>query len=346
MGLKNLKLSGTDGIREINPRKIFDKITLRGSIKNIWEPQAEALRDWHKKRTVNDVVIQMSTGGGKTLVGLMIAQSLLHELNRRVVYVVANNQLVEQTVNRANELAIKPASRYQFEWERQDEFLAAETFCITNYAAVFNGYSTFRDKEVAAFIFDDAHVAEANIRDRFTLTISPDSDAFLAIINLFRPHFANTCGVSKLEDISEGNPTSLLFVPMFAVWKHAQELRAILVDEDVPNDRNLKYVWNHVSDHLQLCCVIISARGIEISPPVIPLHTLPYFQDDVRRVYLTATLPSQASFARTFGLFNPEIVIPGGKSGDAQRLFLFASGETDEDQRNSTLSLIEGEKAV
>lgn len=345
MSLKNLKLSGTGGKREVNPRKIFDKITLRGSIKNIWEPQAEALRDWHKKRAINDVVIQMSTGGGKTLVGLMIAQSLLHELNRRVVYVVANNQLAEQTVNRANELAIKPASRYQFEWERQDEFLAAETFCITNYAAVFNGYSTFRDKDVGAFIFDDAHVAEANIRDRFTLTIPPDSDAFAAIVNLFRPHFANTCGVSKLEDVSEGNPTSLLFVPMFAVWKHAQELRAILVDEDVPNDRNLKYVWNHVSDHLQHCCVIISARGIEISPPVIPLHTLPYFQDDVRRVYLTATLPSQASFARTFGLFNPEIVSPGGKSGDAQRLFLFASGESDEDQRNSTLALIDGEKA-
>ncbi|MAX35779.1 MAG: hypothetical protein CME33_04325 [Gimesia sp.] len=345
MSLKNLKLSSSGGEREVHPRKIFDNITLRGSIKNIWDPQAEALRNWYKKRTIDDVVIEMNTGGGKTLVGLLIAQSLLHELNRRVVYVVANNQLVEQTIKRAHELAIKPASRYNFAWHRQDEFLAAETFCITNYAAVFNGYSTFKDKDIGAFIFDDAHVAEASIRDRFTLTITPDSVAFDKIVNLFKPHFSNTYGMSRLEDISEGSQTSLLFVPMYAVWKHAQELRNILVEVDVPNDKNLKYVWSHLSDHLQHCCVIISARGIEISPSVIPLHTLPYFQSDVRRVYLTATLPSQASFARTFGLLNPEVVTPGGKSGDAQRLFLFASGESDEDQRDATLSLIEDEKA-
>ncbi len=345
MSLKNLKLTGPATKRQSNPLKIFDKITLRGSIKNIWGPQTEALKEWHKKRTENDVVVQMNTGGGKTLVGLMIAQALLHELNRRVVYVVANNQLVEQTIERAKELAIKPASRYLFEWERKEAFQSAETFCITNYAAVFNGFSTFKDKDVGALIFDDAHVAETNIRDRFTLTIAPEADEFDQIIRLYRSHFANTVGVSKLEDIEEGNPNALLFVPMFAVWKHAQELRTILVDGGVAKDRNLKWVWSHLSDHLQHCCVIISARGIEISPPVIPLHTLPYFQGDVRRVYLTATLPSQASFARTFGLLDPTVVSPGGKSGDAQRLFLFASGETDKDQRNSTLSLIEEEKA-
>ena len=233
MSLKNLKLSSSGGEREVHPRKIFDNITLRGSIKNIWDPQAEALRNWYKKRTIDDVVIEMNTGGGKTLVGLLIAQSLLHELNRRVVYVVANNQLVEQTIKRAHELAIKPASRYNFAWHRQDEFLAAETFCITNYAAVFNGYSTFKDKDIGAFIFDDAHVAEASIRDRFTLTITPDSVAFDKIVNLFKPHFSNTYGMSRLEDISEGSQTSLLFVPMYAVWKHAQELRNILVEVDV-----------------------------------------------------------------------------------------------------------------
>lgn len=344
-GLKHLKLSVSTGSRPIDPLDIFTRITLRGPIKNIWDPQADALRKWHELRSKSDVVIQMNTGGGKTLVGLLIAQSLLNELNRRVVYVVANNQLVEQTLKRAGELGLQPASRYHFEWTKEGEFQSAETFCITNYSTVFNGFSTFRDKEVAAFVFDDAHVAETAIRDCFTLKIGREDEAFDLIVNLFRYHFANTIGISKLEDIAGGVLTTLLFVPMFAVWKHSQELRTLLLDTGIATGASTKFVWEHLSNHLGQCCVLISHRGIEISPPVLPLHTLPYFRDDVRRAYLTATLPSQASFARTFGLLDPHIISPGGKSGHAQRLFLFADGDTDENQRISTTSLLKKEKA-
>ncbi|MBK7092279.1 MAG: DEAD/DEAH box helicase family protein [bacterium] len=76
---------------------MFERLTLRGSIKNIWEPQAEALKLWDANRTTQDVLIQMNTGGGKTLVGLLIAQSLVNEQKGRVLYLCPNNQLIEQT---------------------------------------------------------------------------------------------------------------------------------------------------------------------------------------------------------------------------------------------------------
>jgi len=345
MGLKKLKLSVPSSKKPTDPLDIFNKLTLRGSIENIWEPQAEALKKWHRVRDSSDAVIQMNTGGGKTLVGLMIAQSLLNEMNRRVLYVVANNQLVEQTLKRASELGLQPSARYERRWHNQEAFQSAESVCVTNYASVFHGFSTFRDKDIAALVFDDAHVAEACIRDQFTLKVPSNWGLFDQIVALFRPHFANTFGAAKLQDIESDNPTSLLFVPMFLMWKHAQELRSILLEGKIDEPDDTKYVWNHLADHLSQCCLIISSDGLEISPPVIPLHTLPYFGDGVRRVYLTATLPSQAAFARTFGLTNPTVVEPGGKSGDAQRLFLFAKGKTDEVQRTSTLQLIKGKKA-
>jgi hypothetical protein len=345
VGLKKLKLSVPSSKRPTDPLDVFNKLTLRGSIENIWEPQAEALREWSKARTHSDVVIQMNTGGGKTLVGLMVAQSLLNELNRRVLYVVPNNQLVEQTLKKAAELGLQPAARYKGQWRNQETFQAAETFCITNYAAAFTGLSTFREKDIAALVFDDAHVAEGIIRDQFTIKIPTGTDLFNAVATLYRPHFVNTISATKLDDITKGNEHSLLFVPMYLVWKHAQELRALLVDAGVATDSNMKYPWDHLGDHLSHCCVHIAGSGIEISPPVIPLHTLPYFAGDVRRVYLTATLPSEASFARTFGLLKPTIVRPGGKSGDAQRLFIFAAGETDEVQRKWSLDLVKDRKA-
>ena len=70
----------------------------------------------------------------------------------------------------------------------------------------------------------------------------------------------------------------------------------------------------------------MSSSSIEISPPVTPLHTLPYFDSSVRRP-------------------TPEIVRPGGKSGDAQRLFVFSPGETDKVQRDCALALTKNYKA-
>lgn len=345
MGLKKLKLSVPSSKKATDPLEVFNKLTLRGSIENIWEPQAEALREWNKARNNSDVVIQMNTGGGKTLVGLMVAQSLLNELNRRVLYVVPNNQLVEQTLAKAAELGLQPAARFKGQWRNQEAFQAAETACITNYAAVFTGHSTFHDKDIAALVFDDAHVAEGTIRDQFTIKIASCSKLFNEIVALYRPHFVNTIGATKLEDITKGNEHSLLFVPMYLVWKHSQELRALLVDAGAASDNSMKFPWDYLADHLNHCCVLISGTGVEISPPVIPLHALPYFGNNVRRVYLTATLPSEASFARTFGLLKPTIVRPGGKSGDAQRLFIFAPGETDEAQRKWSLTLVQNRKA-
>ena len=81
MPLNNLSLSVSGPDRPTDPLEIFRKLTLRGSIENIWDPQAEALREWDKIRGTNDAVIQMNTGGGKTLVGLLMAKSMLHELN-------------------------------------------------------------------------------------------------------------------------------------------------------------------------------------------------------------------------------------------------------------------------
>jgi hypothetical protein len=91
--------------------------------------------------------------------------------------------------------------------------------------------------------------------------------------------------------------------------------------------------------------VLISGSGIEITPPALPLHRVSYFAKTVRRIYLTASLPSPAEFIRAFGVSDPYYVRPGGKSGAAQRLFLFLPGETDDDQRALALSLIDRHKA-
>lgn len=90
----------------IDPLRIFQRLPKPQHINDLWESQSEALRLWMARRSQNDLVIKLNTGGGKTLVGLLIAQSLVNEIRRPVMYLCANNQLVSQTVEKANEVQV------------------------------------------------------------------------------------------------------------------------------------------------------------------------------------------------------------------------------------------------
>jgi superfamily II DNA or RNA helicase len=151
MALKDIKLNIRKGKNPTDPIEIFRGLTLRGSVENIWGPQQEALEQWHTKyRKEKDNVIQMNTGGGKTLVGLLIAQSLLNDTSGRVLYLCVNNQLVEQTIEKATECGFMVSSRYGGKWVEQHKFETCQAFCITNYDTVFNGLSIFREKQIEA----------------------------------------------------------------------------------------------------------------------------------------------------------------------------------------------------
>ncbi len=152
MVLKKLSISVPAGRRPTDPLDIFNKLKLRGSIMNIWEPQAEALKKWHKARNEPDVVVRMNTGGGKSLVGLLVAQSLTNETNGRVLYVCPNNQLIEQTKLKADEISLAPATRFRRDWTRRPGFDSGDVFCLTNYAAVFNGKSVFNESDIRALV--------------------------------------------------------------------------------------------------------------------------------------------------------------------------------------------------
>ena len=191
MDLSKLPIKPAKRSLATSPKEIFKSLTLRGSIQNIWEPQAEALAEWEKNRTAADVVIQMNTGGGKTLAGLLIAQSLVNETKGKVLYVCPTNQLVEQVAGKAAESGISVATYLRGRWENAGAYDAALGPCITNYAAVFNGKTIFRDHEVRGIIFDDAHVAGNFVRGQFAISLSKDDTAFDDVAALYKKNISS-----------------------------------------------------------------------------------------------------------------------------------------------------------
>jgi hypothetical protein len=121
-------------------------------------------------------------------------------------------------------------------------------------------------------------------------------------------------------------------------------VRDRLLAGGVADNVDTKFVWAHIKDKLDRCVFLLSSDRIEIAPACLPTDTTAAFGKQVRRVYLTATLPSAVEFYRTFGSL-PERVRPEGRSGEAQRVFLEAHGATDAKQREAAKVLLNDRKA-
>lgn len=182
------------------------------------------------------------------------------------------------------------------------------------------------------------------LRTEFTLRLDQNHPAFKEVADLFRPHFVRDGQHQQFEDACSGGWFTLLFVPAFEVSTNASRIQGILVQHKIQST-NQAFAWEYLKDQLRHCSILISGSGIEITPVLLPTPALSYLQSDVRRVYLTATTPSQVEFLRTFGVQKVERVTPGGKSGEAQRQFLFLPGSDDEERGKAALELVAKEKA-
>src|SRR4051812_36078265 len=96
----------------VDPKQIFEQLPKPEGVNDLWESQAEALKGWFARRGETDLVIKLNTGGGKTLVGLLIAQSSMNERRASSLYLCPTRQLVEQTYAKALEFQL-PAVMYE-----------------------------------------------------------------------------------------------------------------------------------------------------------------------------------------------------------------------------------------
>jgi tetratricopeptide (TPR) repeat protein len=319
----------TRNAKPLDPINIFERRpSLPNTPNDLWRGQTEALNKWHKNRTASDVLIALNTGAGKTLVGLLIAQSLVNEGVENVIYLCGTNDLVHQTYREAEKFrgtidcTLRTSGRFS-----NSLFETGKGFCITNYASLFNGFSALiRNHFPGAVIFDDAHVAERMIRESFTLKISSSShsDLFGEIIVLFESHFREVGKYPSFKDIIENPFHPSIMASPSAVRERSERLYTLLSDSGIRDDENLKYSFNHLKDNLVHCSIVFDCGALEIAPPFLPLFSLPVFSRDVRRLYLSASLNYKSDIARAFGRIPNLCIEPKNDAGNGERLVLFA----------------------
>jgi replicative superfamily II helicase len=287
------------------PREIFNALPKPPGINDLYASQAEVLDAWYPRRNEKDVVVKLHTGGGKTLVALLMAQSIMNETGEPVLYLAPTNQLVGQVIAKSKEYGIA-AVDYKKGQPLPDAFHDGKAVLVGAYETLFTGRSKFGVRgsgrptvKVGAIILDDAHVALSNVRKAFTLTISAKNHAsvYADLVGRFRIAFREVSRIGSFDDVVSWKDFGVMEVPSWAWQRKLPEIQDYLASVVDGIDG---FVWPFLRDNLAVCHCLFSRGSITITPILPPVDLVPTFAEGQRRIYMSATIADDSEIVRTF----------------------------------------------
>ena len=85
------------------PGELYHDLPRRpGAVPGLWSHQSHMLKAYTDSRNKPDLALELPTGTGKTLTGLLIAEWNRQKNNERVLYSCPTRQLAEQVRSAAN----------------------------------------------------------------------------------------------------------------------------------------------------------------------------------------------------------------------------------------------------
>lgn len=309
----------------LEPRDIFAALPDK-SWPRLRAEQGEVLKTWFERRREKDLVIKQNTGGGKTLVGLLIGQSSLNEAIAPVVYLVPDTYLIGQVIDTANEVGIAVTTGV-----RDEAFLSSRAILVATFDKLINGRSTFGVRgrkavtSLGTVIVDDAHAALAAARKQFCPTLPAECDGYRELLALYAEDLKKQ-NLKAYADLAEGDYATPLRVPPSATVARASQAMDILKkygDDDSIN--SFFFGWPLVAEDLALAVITFTHRFVEIRTPCPRIDLIPAFADAARRVYLTATLSDEGVLVTELGASPQSVkspVTPDRASDLGDRLIL------------------------
>lgn len=329
---------------------MFQDLNRDSSIKFLHFHQGKILEDYCKKdekgnptyMDVKDLAIELPTGTGKTLVGLLIAEYRRRVLNERVVFLCPTKQLCSQVNEQAKLYGINTALLvgHQKEYD-PGQFYAyqqAKSIAITTYSGIFNSNPRIKDPEV--IICDDAHTADNYISDLWTLSInrSKHQDLYMAMYRLLEAVMPKYIA-QKIE--SQFDEWSVDLLSTIAWYDYLPKIGKIL-EEFASKYEDLKYSLNIVTSHLEACSIYLSPNIIEIRPLIPPTQTHQAFSNCKQHIYMSATLGEDGEIERVFGVKEIVRLIHEGwhKRSTGRRLILFPGLSANQEPINTAVDMV------
>ena len=298
MPINFAKLGQSNVVDQVeHPRELF--AVLRKADPRYQYPrdvQAEVWDQWCTRRNERDLVIKMNTGGGKTVVGLLILKALLNSGVRPAVYVAPDPYLVRQVRAEARALGIETTDD-----ARDPQFLQGRSILVANIYKLLNGRSVFgvgtQEIPIGAIVVDDAHACIASAEEQFAIKADATTDVYKRLLALFREDLRAQAPTTLL-DVEEQDPTKSMLVPFWA-W-HAKLADVVKILHANRTTEALAFAWPLLEDVLSLSECVFGGGVVEITPHCLPIDVIPSFAGAQRRVFMTATLADDGVLVTDF----------------------------------------------
>ena len=318
------------GSKPPDPESLFRSLSRRSShIQHLWAQQADVLRSWHSNHIdAPDLALELPTGTGKTLIGLLIGDFVRQTREERVAYLCPNRQLAHQVATLAGDYSIDArvlvGSQASYDPNDFNAFEDSSAVAVTTYSAIFNTNPKINSANL--LILDDAHASEDFIASLWNVDISRDdeSDLYFALLDFFK----NAITGSQLWNLkSETTPSARAEcgkIPSPVVQDRLAELRDFLDSALVDSD--LRYSWRMIRGHLDACHVFVTWPSISIRPISPPTFSHAPFANSRQRIYMSATLGEGGELERITGVRRIErLPAPEGwnREGTGRRFIMF-----------------------
>lgn len=295
------KLASKTIAPKTNPIELYGTLD-RKSVAGPLRPAQEAvLSDWYTKRhTDKDLIIKLHTGEGKTLVGLLLLQSLLNSKEGPCLYICPNKYLVKQVCSEADKFGI-PFCSFDDGKEIPNDFLSGAKILITHVQKVFNGRSVFGTGnsyvKTGAVLLDDSHACIDTIKSAFTISINKteNPEIYSKILTLFEDDMVEQ-GEGSWLDIQAEDYNTFMAVPYWNWDNKKTEVLKIL--SAAQEDKQIFYVWPLIRDQLKNYCCYISGTKIEITPYNVNIRTFGSFSRATHRILMSATTQDDSFFVK------------------------------------------------
>ncbi|WP_375141451.1 DEAD/DEAH box helicase [Arthrobacter sp. STN4] len=291
------------GTNYASPGELYRDLPRRpGAVPGLWAHQSEMLKTFTSHANKPDIALELPTGTGKTLTGLLIAEWTRHSRRSRVIYACPTQQLARQVAAAAYREGIETAlliGRHT-DWPVSSHaaYEAAEAIAVTTYSSIFNSNPHLAEADL--ILFDDAHAGEQYVGEAYSVDLSrwKSPTEYITALDTIAPALDGIF----LERLRNAQPDPGISADVRLVLPLRQsdmvtKLDASLGSFSAPHN----YSYSMIRAGLASCLVYVAYSGILIRPYLPPTHQNHLFSGARQRVYLSATLGEGGELERAFG---------------------------------------------
>ncbi|MCM2390966.1 DEAD/DEAH box helicase [Streptomyces albipurpureus] len=288
-----------------SPEELYLSGTLprtTAAVDALWVHQGDVIRAYAERHLETpDLALELPTGTGKTIPGLLLAEWVRRRSEGPVIYATPTKQLARQVLAAARREGVPShlliGGHRSWDLVEESAVAGAEAIGITTYSTIFN--SSPKLPEPRLIVLDDAHAGEQFVGAEYGVTIHRhrDGEAYEAVLSALAP-FLSGLLLQRLR--GEPDPGAhhqvRLLLPAINP-KVLSKLDAVLAALPEPH----MFQFAMIRAGLASCCVYLSYGGIQIRPMMPPTFENRIFSRAGQRIYLSATLGSGGDLERAFG---------------------------------------------